>query len=83
MVCVYFQLSSAIDLDPRPEYHRCVLTWGSSSALPVAESTGQQGSSRLLSLRSANALMLLPPASDERSTLSAGEEVDAMLLRIM
>jgi gephyrin len=49
----------------------------------VAESTGNQMSSRLVSVRSANALLILPPKSDEKQVLNTGDVVDAMLLTII
>ena len=44
----------------RPEYHRVWLSWSDSRGAFVAKSTGGQRSSRLLSMRSANGLLLLP-----------------------
>ncbi|ELT95068.1 hypothetical protein CAPTEDRAFT_226958 [Capitella teleta] len=74
------KLASAITLDPRPEYHRCILSWG-EDGLALAESTGcNQMSSRLLSVRSSNALLMLPPKTDEQQVLTAGQMVDAMVL---
>lgn len=35
------QLSCDVKLDPRPEYHRCILTWHHQEPLPWAQSTGQ------------------------------------------
>jgi gephyrin len=70
----------------RPEYHRATLTFGllpkqEGDTVPrygwLAESTGNQISSRLLSARSANALLELPRAE---GTLAAGAEVSALLL---
>lgn len=52
-----------LKLDPvRPEYFRAVLEWGSKGQAGqlVARSTGGGLSSRLLSMRSANALLELP-----------------------
>ncbi|KAF2351802.1 MoeA N-terminal and linker domain [Trinorchestia longiramus] len=74
------KLEHNISLDPRPEYHRATLTFPSSSDLPVAFSTGSQMSSRLLSLANARALLVLPPRSDSRPSLHAGEVVSAILL---
>jgi len=34
------QLSCDVKLDPRPEYHRCILTWHHQEPLPWAQSTG-------------------------------------------
>ena len=68
-------------LDPRPEYHRCVLLWSSDSdGLPTAFSTGKQMSSRLMSMRSANALLILPNCSEKLTELTAGAVVDAMII---
>ena len=76
-----FQLSVNVTLDPRPEYHRCILLWSSDSdGLPVAHSTGNQISSRLLSMRSANALLMLPPRTQELMELNAGDIVEAMVI---
>ena len=65
----------------RPEYHRAVLAWdaqadGGSGGL-VARSTGNQASSRLLSMRSANALLELPQGD---GVLPAGAAVSALLI---
>ncbi|KAK2825867.1 hypothetical protein Q5P01_020081 [Channa striata] len=40
------RLSCDVKLDPRPEYHRCILTWHHQEPLPWAQSTGNQVSSR-------------------------------------
>uniref|UniRef100_A0A8C1XYZ6 Gephyrin b n=1 Tax=Cyprinus carpio TaxID=7962 RepID=A0A8C1XYZ6_CYPCA len=34
------RLSCDVKLDPRPEYHRCILTWHHQEPLPWAQSTG-------------------------------------------
>lgn len=39
-VCGCLQLSCDVKLDPRPEYHRCILTWHHQEPLPWAQSTG-------------------------------------------
>lgn len=77
------KLADDITLDPRPEYHRAVLTWSEDSVLPVAKSTGNQISSRLLSFQGANALLVLPPATAERQTLPAGTSVTALVTNII
>ena len=77
---LFEQLSQAVKLDPRLEYHRCVLSWQPDNPLPLAESTGNQISSRLLSMRSATALMVLPSKSEQTTHLAAGELVDCMML---
>lgn len=79
---VQAQLAQALTLDPdRPEYHRATLQWdrtlngGHGGYLAV--STGSQASSRLLSMRTANALLELPQAEGE---LPAGATVSALLI---
>ncbi|KAK9840649.1 hypothetical protein WJX81_006905 [Elliptochloris bilobata] len=83
---VHARLAAPLKLDPeRPEYHRATLHWerrlgmeeGAVGGELVAESTGGQISSRLLSMRSANALLELPQAS---GTLPAGTMVSALLI---
>jgi gephyrin len=75
-------LGESLPLDPeRPEYHRAHLQWEESlndgRGGFSAESTGSQASSRLLSMRTANALLELPEAE---GVLAAGESVFAILI---
>jgi molybdopterin molybdotransferase len=58
----------------RPEYQRVVVRAQNGDLL--ARSTGSQLSSRLLSLRSANALLLVPPGEQ---TYAAGDTLEAIL----
>ncbi len=58
----------------RPEYQRAIVAWEDGRL--VARSTGAQGSSRLLSLRGANALLFVP--GDGR-TYPVGAELEALL----
>ena len=74
------KLLQPIDLDPRPEYYRVVLSWKPGEAVPWAISTGSQCSSRLLSMRTANALLVLPPRSDNLTRINTGEIVDALII---
>eukprot|EP00211_Chloroparvula_japonica_P004709 CAMPEP_0119124278 /NCGR_PEP_ID=MMETSP1310-20130426/3949_1 /TAXON_ID=464262 /ORGANISM="Genus nov. species nov., Strain RCC2339" /LENGTH=658 /DNA_ID=CAMNT_0007114203 /DNA_START=40 /DNA_END=2016 /DNA_ORIENTATION=- len=75
---VQVALAHAFRTDPeRPEYHRAITRWDAERREYVAQSTGHQASSRLLSLRSANALLCLPA---QKEALRAGEKVDAILL---
>lgn len=74
------QLAQPLALDAyRPEYHRTTLTWDSTlnngHGGYLAVSTGSQASSRLLSMRTANALLELPQAA---GTLPAGTVVSAL-----
>jgi len=76
------KLSKSVKLDPRPEYQRAFIQIDNTSAPYtqfVALDTGKQMSSRLLSMRTANALIKLPPDS-ERDSLQEGELVDAILI---
>jgi molybdenum cofactor synthesis domain-containing protein len=72
-VCV--TLRDSIKAPPdRPEYQRAIVSWDDGRL--VARTTGGQGSSRLLSLRGANALLLVP---GDGKVYPAGTELDALL----
>ena len=58
-----------------------MLKWKADGDIPSVVSTGVQQSSRLLSMVSANCLLKLPPRSEERNELPAGETVTALLLK--
>jgi gephyrin len=75
-------LAQPLGLDGyRPEYHRATLRWDSTLHGGIggflATSTGSQASSRLLSARTANALLELP---QREGRLEAGEVVSALLI---
>ena len=75
-------LEEELRLDPaRPEFHRAVLRWapgeGAAGGTFLASSTGGQISSRLLSMRLANALLTLPQRA---GSLPAGAVVPALLI---
>lgn len=75
-------LAQPLALDAyRPEYHRATLRWDSTlrdgQGGFLAASTGNQASSRLLSMRTANALLELPQGEGE---LPSGATVSALLL---
>ncbi|XP_021720621.1 molybdopterin biosynthesis protein CNX1-like isoform X2 [Chenopodium quinoa] len=79
---VHARLEQPIKTDPaRPEFHRAIVTWkendGSGKPGFVAESTGRQMSSRLLSMKSANALLELPAGG---TLLPAGTSVSAIII---
>ncbi|XP_057473792.1 molybdopterin biosynthesis protein CNX1 isoform X1 [Actinidia eriantha] len=79
---VHARLKQSMKTDPvRPEFHRAIIRWeaddGSGSPGFVAESTGHQTSSRLLSMKSANALLELPASG---SVISSGTPVTAILI---
>ncbi|KHJ75334.1 MoeA region, partial [Oesophagostomum dentatum] len=75
------QLAEDINLDARPEYRRAWLQHGGN--LPVAISTGNQISSRLMSLSGATVLLRIPSKTDVCPKLKAGEVVDALWLGTM
>ncbi|ESO08664.1 hypothetical protein HELRODRAFT_74817, partial [Helobdella robusta] len=76
-------------LDPRPEYHRCSLSWFKTvDGIPIATSTGNQLSSRLLSMSSATGMLRLPAATasgEDRfvSILEKDSLVDCILFQKM
>ncbi|BDD55133.1 hypothetical protein MAP00_000683 [Monascus purpureus] len=75
-------LSHSIPLDPvRTEYHRAIVTASRSDGRLYASSTGLGGvgqrSSRVGSLASANALLVLPPGAGE---VGKGALVEALLM---
>ena len=75
---VQARLAQALPLDPfRPEFHRATLHWDNRQGCFIASSTGSQASSRLLSMRTANALLSLP---QREGILAPGELVDALLI---
>lgn len=59
----------------RPEYQRAIVTWEDGRL--VARSTGRQGSSRLLSMLGANALLIVPAGIEP---YPAGAELDALMI---
>ncbi|KAK7385851.1 hypothetical protein VNO78_31774 [Psophocarpus tetragonolobus] len=79
---VQARLSQPIRTDPvRPEYHRASVIWtdndGTGNPGFVAVSTGHQVSSRLLSMKSANAFLEFPATG---SVLSVGTSVSAIII---
>ncbi|CAM8886767.1 unnamed protein product [Rhodiola kirilowii] len=78
---VLTRLQQPLETCSRPEFHCAIIRWkdNDSSGKPgfVAESTGSQMSSRLLSLKSANALLMLPATS---GLISPETSVPALLI---
>ncbi|KAK9728912.1 hypothetical protein K7432_000734 [Basidiobolus ranarum] len=76
------KISHSLSLDTRPEYHRAIVapTFVNDQMTLLASSTGVQQSSRMLSMRSANALLRLPSSDDGKSVLEEGSFVDAILV---
>jgi molybdopterin molybdotransferase len=78
---VQVKLAHDVQLDAeRPEYHRVTLQM-SIDGTYQAMSTGVQRSSRLVSLRDAEGLLVLPQASAAKSKALAGETYTVLLLR--
>ncbi|ROW14501.1 hypothetical protein VPNG_03170 [Cytospora leucostoma] len=70
-------LAHKFNLDPvRPEFHRAIVTVGRDGILSAA-STGGQRSSRVGSLKGANALLCMPKGAEP---LQKGTKVDALLM---
>lgn len=70
-------LAHDLKLDPgRPEYHRAIVTVTSDGTL-LASSTGGQRSSRVGSLKGANALLCMPKGTEP---LQKGSKVEALLM---
>lgn len=79
---IHAYLEQSLPLDSyRPEYHRATATWDATlndgHGGYRAVSTGNQVSSRLLSMRTANVLLELPQAE---GTLPAGSVVPALVI---
>ncbi|KAL6422800.1 hypothetical protein ACFW04_010774 [Cataglyphis niger] len=79
-IIIQAKLMSSYNLDPRPEYARVILKWNDKEAFPEAYSTGNQISSKLLSCKGANALLMLPGRTAEKQMLNKGDLVPAMLI---
>jgi len=74
---VMVTLAHDFRLDPqRAEYHRAIIAMGKDGLL-YASSTGGQRSSRVGSLKSANALLCLPA---RKGTLTSGAKIEALLM---
>ncbi len=71
------KLDSNYTLDPRPEYVRAHVAWNHDAM--VANITGNQRSSRLLSMKGANALLKMPAAASVKK-VNAGDWVDAIMI---
>lgn len=77
------KLTHDVKLDPkRPEYHRVILTRSISDSREVfdAHSTGVQRSSRLMSMRDAQGLMILPHVKGVKKVAHKGETYPVLLL---
>jgi molybdopterin molybdotransferase len=73
---VWVHLTESITPSPdRPEYQRAIVRWQDGRL--VASTTGAQGSSRLLSMRAANALLVIAPGEER---LAVGSQVEALIV---
>ena len=70
------KLEKTQKLDPRPEYHRAIVSWDKNQFIAI--STGSQQSSRLLSTVKANAILIFPAWTSSKTHISG--EVPAILL---
>jgi len=78
---VQVKLAHRFQLDTeRPEYHRVVLNMSTNGSYE-ASSTGVQRSSRLMSMRDAEGLLVLPQASSSKAMALTGETHTVLLLR--
>uniref|UniRef100_A0A915B2Q0 MoaB/Mog domain-containing protein n=1 Tax=Parascaris univalens TaxID=6257 RepID=A0A915B2Q0_PARUN len=74
------KVTESVSLDSRPEYRRAWLR-SSNSDVPEAVCTStNQLSSRMLNLRGANLLLVLPARSDTCSVIEEGHIVDALII---
>lgn len=76
---VQVRLTAAVKLDPRPEYHRVLVTVSPEGVLE-ARSTGGQRSSRVGSLQGCNAFLCLPAKTTDLTELASGALVQAMMI---
>lgn len=76
----YSQLSADYKLDSRPEFARALIEWN-DEILPKAHILGNQISSRLMSFKNFNALLILPPSTKEVPILLKGCKVKAMFIK--
>ncbi|KAJ6560153.1 MoaB/Mog domain-containing protein [Mycena capillaripes] len=72
------KLASAMNLDPRTEFHRVIIRADAEGLQAI--STGGQRSSRVASLSGANGLIVLPMRTSERSRLEVGTTVEAVVI---
>ncbi|KAI8987723.1 hypothetical protein BDF20DRAFT_285905 [Mycotypha africana] len=69
-----------IYLDSRPEYHRVQVCVDSEDGTLTAQSTGNQQSSRMLSMVNANGLLALPSKKPDLTVLTEGATVPCILI---
>uniref|UniRef100_A0A5S6R129 molybdopterin adenylyltransferase n=1 Tax=Trichuris muris TaxID=70415 RepID=A0A5S6R129_TRIMR len=75
-------VGDSYELDPRPEYVRALYTTdGGSKPWHAKIFDRNQSSSRLMSIRHTNMLLILPPRTADRVRITAGDIVRAMVIR--
>ncbi|EGG15708.1 gephyrin [Cavenderia fasciculata] len=75
---VQAKLDDRIRMDPeRPEYHRCMIKFDMDQHCFIANSTGSQASCRLLSMKRANALLVIP---QKEGYLEKGSSLNAIII---
>lgn len=80
IIDVRLQLANKpIPLDERPEYVRAIVSFG-AGGITARLIKGSQRSSRLLSVKDANALVILPRKSDQLAEIAADCVVKAILI---
>ncbi|KAI7902748.1 uncharacterized protein BX663DRAFT_486549 [Cokeromyces recurvatus] len=73
------EVNYSIQLDPRPEFQRVHISMNAEGQL-VAESTGKQQSSRMMSMAEANGLLQLPMATPDMNKIVEGTKVPCILI---
>ncbi|KAJ1549538.1 hypothetical protein HK405_012684 [Cladochytrium tenue] len=73
------KLGHAVEQDPRPEFQRARVVVEPGSGELVAHGTGSQRSSRMLSMRGANALLVVPPAQETPGAWGPGSAISGEL----
>lgn len=77
---VKVSIQNDMKLDPRPEFHRVVISPITTPPYLTAISTGGQRSSTASSMASANGLICLPSSKDGHTPPQAGDVADAILM---
>jgi gephyrin len=76
------KLGFDVELDERPEYHRGIIKWEevSDDGYGVVYSTGNQHSSRLLSMNQSNCLLEIPSSTNTLKRLQTNEIITALYI---
>ena len=76
---VRLELEKPLSLDERPEFVRAIITFETNGTV-ARLIKGSQRSSRLLSVRQANALVIIPPKNDTQDEILPNAIVTAILM---